>query len=127
MKDNNIEGARKQKEDVKVPTVDIRTLSNKYKSKALNLMKAVWGQYIAKVSGHGDSSNAYIIYIRPGSESNQIKGWIDNNLIVIQTVEDIIRAFNNNLFNIRASTVQGNEFMTFKLEISSSRQTKKDI
>jgi hypothetical protein len=61
---------RKQKEDVKVPSVDLRTISEKYRKRAFNLLRKVWSAYIDKVNGHGgENSTGYILFIRPGSDS----------------------------------------------------------
>lgn len=43
---------------------------------------------------------------------------MNKNLLIIKTVDDIIYAFDKGYMNIRAQTIQGNEFMTFKLEVS---------
>lgn len=94
-------------------------MSRKYKTKALRKLRSIWGQYIDKAK-HGND-DAYVIYLKPGSDSQQISGWIDNNLIVIKTVDDIINTFNAGLISIKAATMQGNEYMTFKLEVATNQ------
>ena len=94
------------------------------KEHAFDLLDEMWKEYLKKVNGHG-SSNAYIVYIRPGSPSNPINGWIENNLLIIQNINDIHNAFEAGLLNIKAQTMQGNEFMTFKLELTRTPKGKK--
>ena len=102
----------------------MRDLQGTDRQNAFALLDEVWTEYLQKVNGHG-SSNAYVVYIRPGSPSQPINGWIENNLLVIQNINDIHKAFDAGLLNIKAQTMQGNEFMTFKLELTRTPQAKK--
>lgn len=117
--DNNPEGGRKHRADAKVPTIDLKTLAPKWQMSAIKKLRTVWGSYIDKAK-HGNEK-AYVVYIRPGSDSAQIAGWMDNLLIIIQTVDDIIKMFNEGLLTIRAQSIQGNEYMTFKLEVAKNK------
>jgi len=48
--------------------VDLRKLQGADRENAFRLLDEVWNEYLKKVNGHG-SSNAYVVYIRPGSPS----------------------------------------------------------